>query len=166
MDLLAQSYLKSYKVPIAIVRTSTIYGGGESAADPLIPSTIRSILKGKAPKLDSGTTSRRDYLYVKDAVAAFIKLGDSKDTGAFNLGTEMSTPDHDVVKKILTIMKSKLRPAIRKSGTGNLVDRRLSCAKVRKRLKWEPLHDLAKGLAETVTWHRKHPEGWRIRGRS
>ena len=47
----------------------------------IIPGTIQSILEGKRPVIRSDGTPLRDYLYVDDAVSAYLALGDSEEIG-------------------------------------------------------------------------------------
>ena len=150
-DLLAQSYLKTYRLPVAIARCSTLYGGGDPDPDGFIPRAIRSAIKGRRPGVRPGRI-RHDYLYIEDAVSAFLALGGSGETGPFNIATGTTASDAEVVRQILSLMKSKLRPP----SPDRASDPRLSCAKARKRLKWTPRYDLKRGLAKTIAAARRN----------
>jgi CDP-glucose 4,6-dehydratase len=159
-DLLAQCYLKTYKLPVAIVRCGNLYGGGDLNWNRIIPGTIRSVLRGEAPIVRSDGSPLRDYLYVKDAVSAYLALGDADAAGAFNFGTETPTSVLDVVKTILRLMKSKLKPVVKNEASNEIAQQWLSSSKARKVLGWRPDYDLERGLRETVAWYRKHsPQG-------
>jgi CDP-glucose 4,6-dehydratase len=155
-DLLAQSYLKTYRLPVAVVRCGNLYGGGDFNFNRIIPGTIRSVLEGKRPVIRSDGTPLRDYLYVQDAVSAYLALGDSEETGAFNFGTETPTPVLEVVAKILKLMKSRLKPVVQGDAPHEIARQWLSCRKARERLRWAPKYDLDRGLAETIAWYRRH----------
>jgi CDP-glucose 4,6-dehydratase len=154
-DLLAQSYLTSYKLPVAIVRCGNLYGGGDLNFNRIIPGTIQSVLAGKRPVIRSDGKPLRDYLYVDDAVSAYLALGDSDKTGAFNFGTETPTSVVDLVRLTLKLMRSKLQPVVENRASNEIAQQWLSCEKARKDLGWKPRFDLAKGLAATIAWYRK-----------
>lgn len=153
-DLLAQSYLKSFSLPVAIVRCGNLYGGGDLNQNRIIPGTIRSVLAGERPVIRSDGTPLRDYLYIQDAVSAYLALGASGETGAFNFGTETPTSVLDLVRQILVLMKSKLRPDVRNEASNEIAKQWLSCRKARERLGWKPKYDLKRGLAETIAWYK------------
>jgi CDP-glucose 4,6-dehydratase len=155
-DLLAQSYLKTYRLPVAIVRCGNLYGGGDLNFNRIVPETIRSVLRRKRPIIRSEGSPLRDYLYVKDAVSAYLALADSGETGAFNFGTETPTSVLEVTRLILKLMRSSLRPRILDKAPNEIPRQWLSCRKARERLGWKPKHDLRRGLTETIAWYRKH----------
>ncbi|HEX7901185.1 MAG TPA: GDP-mannose 4,6-dehydratase [Planctomycetota bacterium] len=155
-DLLAQCYLKSYQLPVAVVRCGNLYGGGDLNWNRIIPGTIRSVLKGERPIIRSDGTPLRDYLYVQDAVSAYLALGASEETGAFNFGTETPTAVIDLVSLILKAMKSRLRPVLKNEASNEIAQQWLSSRKAREKLGWKPAYDLSRGIAETVAWYRKH----------
>ena len=155
-DILAQSYIATYTLPVAIVRCGNLYGGGDTNFNRIIPGTIKSVLEGEAPVIRSDGTPLRDYLYVQDAVSAYLALGKSEETGGFNFGTETPTSVKDLVQIILVLMRSKLRPVVRNEAFNEIAKQWLSCEKARERLKWRPSYDLERGLTETIAWYRKH----------
>jgi CDP-glucose 4,6-dehydratase len=155
-DLLAQTYVATYKLPVAIVRCGNLYGGGDYNFNRIIPGTIQSVLKGAPPVIRSDGTPLRDYLYVDDAVSAYLALGESEEVGAFNFGTETPTSVLDVVRKILALMKSKLTPVVENKTTNEIAQQWLSCTKARERLKWKPRYDLERGLTSAIAWYRKY----------
>ncbi|HXX94104.1 MAG TPA: NAD-dependent epimerase/dehydratase family protein, partial [Planctomycetota bacterium] len=141
-DLLAQCYLQTYRLPVAIVRCGNLYGGGDLNFNRIIPGTIRSVLAGEPPVIRSDGTPLRDYLYIQDAVSAYLALGGSEETGAFNFGTETPTSVLDLVRQILIQMKSKLRPDVKNEATHEIARQWLSCRKAREVLGWKPKFDL------------------------
>ena len=75
-DLLAQSYHRSYGVPVAIARCGNIYGGGDLNWSRIVPGTIRSLLHGERPVIRSDGKFVRDYLHVLDTVSAYLALAE------------------------------------------------------------------------------------------
>ena len=75
-DLLAQSYGKTYKMPVAITRLSNVYGGGDLNFDRIVPETIKHLLFNEPIIIRSDGKFIREFIYVKDAVAAYIELAE------------------------------------------------------------------------------------------
>jgi len=66
IDLMAQSYAKSFGMHILIPRFVNIYGPGDQSTQRLISKTIKTIIDGNNPLMWGGS-SKRDYLYIDDA---------------------------------------------------------------------------------------------------
>ncbi|MBI2930697.1 MAG: NAD-dependent epimerase/dehydratase family protein [Planctomycetes bacterium] len=155
-DLLAQCYAATYRLPVTIVRCGNLYGGGDLNWNRIIPGTIRSILREERPIIRSDGTPLRDYLYVQDAVSAYLACGEKDGAGeAFNFGTETPTSVLDVVKTVLKIMRSDLKPDVRNEASNEIAKQWLSSAKAREKLGWKPAYDLDRGLRETCEWYRE-----------
>ena len=76
-DLIAQTYAKTYGLPVAITRCGNFYGGGDLNWNRIVPGTIRSILRGERPVIRSDGQYIRDYFYVEDGAAAYMLLAES-----------------------------------------------------------------------------------------
>src|SRR5262252_3346592 len=75
-DLVAQSYARTYGMPVAVTRCGNFYGGGDLNWNRIIPGTIRSVLRGQRPLIRSDVQYSRDYFYVEDGAAAYMLLGE------------------------------------------------------------------------------------------
>lgn len=155
-DILAQSYARTYGMPIAISRCGNIYGGGDLNWSRVVPSTVKAVLEGKRPIIRSDGSPVRDYIYVKDAVSAYLSLGSSTEVGAFNFGNESPVSVIDLVQTILRAMRSQLKPIVRNEAANEIPKQWLSAEKARRLLGWKPLWGLGEGLAETVAWYRRN----------
>ncbi|MBI4305704.1 MAG: NAD-dependent epimerase/dehydratase family protein [Chloroflexi bacterium] len=160
-DLLTQAYHASYGLPVAIARCGNIYGGGDLNWDRIVPGTIRAFLDQQRPVIRSDGSYLRDYVYVKDAARAYIRLaeamGQSDVAGkAFNFGNERPSTVMEVVNLISGICKADgLVPDIRNTATGEIHSQYLSSERARKVLDWHPDYELEAGLTETVGWYRE-----------
>src|SRR2546430_2258914 len=90
-DILARSYWHSYGVPVAVTRFANIYGGGDLNFSRLIPETVSAVLDGRRPVIRSDGSPQRDFLYVEDAVDAYLGIAGGLDRAeakgeAFNAG--------------------------------------------------------------------------------
>ena len=73
-DAIALSYRPAYGLPVAVTRFANIYGGGDLNFSRLIPEAIVAVLDGRRPLIRSDGSPERDFLYVDDAVAAYLAI--------------------------------------------------------------------------------------------
>jgi CDP-glucose 4,6-dehydratase len=163
-DLIARSYWHSHALPVAVTRCANLYGGGDLNRSRLIPEAVAAALRGRAPIIRSDGTPERDFLYVEDAVAAYLALTDALDSDAargeaFNAGSGRSHAVREVVEAVCRAVGTDLRPDIRGTGIpkGEIDRQWLDSSRLRALTGWEPRVDLAEGLARTVEWYRAHP---------
>jgi CDP-glucose 4,6-dehydratase len=160
-DLIAQSYSRTYGLPVTIARCGNIYGGGDLNWSRIVPGTIRSLHGGERPVLRSDGTMARDYVYVKDAARAYMHLAETLTTDgirgeAFNFGLEQPLTVLEVVAAIGRLMqRDDLDPVIENRAVGEIQEQWLSAEKARDVLGWAPRYDLDVGLTETIDWYRK-----------
>ena len=152
-DLLAQSYLRTYKLPIAIARCGNLFGAGDLNNSRLIPGTIQSLLNKEAPLIRSDGGSLRDYLYVKDAVTGYLMLSDQRVCGAYNFGPGTPQSVLDVVRTITGVMGSDIEPMILNTAKGEIRNQYLDASKARTDLGWEIKYSFEEALEETVAWY-------------
>src|SRR3954466_11298758 len=81
-DLIARSYWHSFGLPVATTRFANLYGGGDLNPSRLIPELVAAVLDGRAPHIRSDGTPERDFLYVEDAVGAYLAIADALDDPA------------------------------------------------------------------------------------
>ena len=159
-DLIAQSYASTYDLPVAISRCGNLYGGGDLNWNRIVPGTIRSVLRGNPPVIRSNGLFVRDYIYVEDASAAYIRLAEELAVNkslygqAFNFSNESPITVLDLVGKILDMMNSTFVPNIHNEASNEIREQYLSSDKSRKMLEWEPRFDLESGLKSTIEWYR------------
>jgi CDP-glucose 4,6-dehydratase len=160
-DMLATSYFESYKLPVAIARCGNIYGGGDLNWSRLIPDTIRAALQGRPPVLRSNGTYVRDYVYVDDAVDAYMVLAKAIDDDqihgeAFNFSPERPYTVLEVVEAIQDLVgEPKAKPVILDVARGEIVAQYLDSSKAKSKLGWSARHSLRDGLTETIDWYRR-----------
>src|SRR3989344_4548880 len=157
-DLISFTYFNTYNLPVCITRCSNLFGGGDLNFNRIVPGTIKLILDKDAPLIRSNGKFLRDYLYVEDAVAAYLLLAEKMDNKkfhghAFNFSTENPINVIEVVNLISRIMKSELEPKILNTAEGEIPDQYLSSATAKKLLVWQPVYNLQSGLKRTVDWY-------------
>ncbi|MFC1522198.1 NAD-dependent epimerase/dehydratase family protein [Elusimicrobiota bacterium] len=159
-DLIAQSYFKTYKLPVAITRCGNLFGGGDLNFNRIIPGTIRSALRGERPILRSSGKYLRDYFYVKDAVSAILKLAENMKKKqfhgeAFNFSSNTNKTVLQIVGELMDITNKNLKPIILNKAEHEIKRQSLSTGKAQKHLKWKPVFNFRQALEETVQWYRE-----------
>jgi CDP-glucose 4,6-dehydratase len=164
-DLVARSYARAYGVPLAVTRFANVYGGGDLNFSRLIPETAVAVLDGRAPVIRSDGSPERDFLYVEDAVLAYLAiegaLGRGEGAGeAFNAGGERPHPVREVVELIASLAGGAVEPDFRGEGVpeGEIDRQFVDSAKLRELTGWAPAVGLEDGLRRTLDWYREHPE--------
>ena len=161
-DLAAQSFAATYGLPLCIVRCGNLYGPGDVHFNRLIPEMIRARLRGDVPVLRSTGRARRDYLFVGDAVTAYLKLAErAGEAGVRGEAFNVSTGRPHSVLEVCGLIDDLLgvhTPPHRVLGTaeaeGEIPHQSLDCSKIARTTGWTATTDLPAGLAATVAWYR------------
>jgi CDP-glucose 4,6-dehydratase len=159
-DLIAQSYGKTYDLPVYIARMGNIYGPGDLNFSRIIPSTIRNILENKPPEIRSDGNPIREYFYVDDAVNAYLTLAERSTSiqrpgEAFNFSSGEKRSVREVVDLILQLMGSDLHPVILNTSKHEIQNQYLSIKKAATLLGWHPEYSLRSGLPLTIDWYKE-----------
>jgi len=163
-DMIAQSYAKTFGLPVSITRCGNFYGGGDLNWNRIVPGTIRSALRGQRPIIRSDGQNLRDYFYVEDGAAAYMHLAEAMASNrqligeAFNFSNESQVSVLDLARKILLLMRSDLEPDVRNEASNEIRHQFLNAEKARQMLHWQPLYTLEEGLDRTVAWYRRFLE--------
>lgn len=160
-DRLAESFYRSFRLPISIVRPFNTYGPRQSAR-AVIPTIITQLLAGKTEIKLGALTPTRDFNYVKDTAAGFVAIAESEHTigEEINIATQQEISIGELAQEIINQInpdariicdEQRLRPE--KSEVNRLLG---SNEKIRYLTEWEPRYSLEKGLYETIEWMRSH----------
>ena len=159
-DMISQAYAHTYGTPVAITRCGNFYGGGDLNWNRIVPGTIRSILRGKPPVIRSDGNYIRDYIYVRDAVGAYLLLAEALADKpelkgeAFNFSNENQVTVRGLVDEIIRLMNAQVEPVVLNEVSNEIRNQYLSAEKARKVLGWQPRYTLEDGLLETIAWYR------------
>ena len=156
-DSLAESFYRSFGLPIKIVRPFNIYGPRQSAR-AIIPSICIQILNGISEIKLGNIKTTRDLTFVKDTAEGFIKISkkDELNGESINIGMNNEISIKNLVEKISKILNKKIniitdqkRIRPEKSEVTRLV---CDNNKIKKFTDWEPDYNLETGLKETIEW--------------
>lgn len=166
-DRLAESFYRSFNMPITIVRPFNTYGPRQSAR-AVIPTIIMQLLAGKEEIKLGSLTPTRDFNFVKDTVNGFLKIAQSNKTIGEEIniatGVEVSIGDlaNELIKQInpkarIITDEQRLRPD--KSEVNRLLG---DNTKIKALTEWNPQYDLEKGLQETIDWIKVNLDKYKV----
>lgn len=166
-DRLAESFYRSFGLPVAIVRPFNTYGPRQSAR-AVIPTIITQLLAGKEEIRLGSLTPTRDFNFVKDTAQGFIEIYRSDKTVGeeINIATqnEISIGElaEELIKQInpqakIVCDEERLRPE--KSEVNRLLG---SNEKIKMLTDWEPRFTFEEGLAQTIVFFRDNLEKYKV----
>jgi NAD dependent epimerase/dehydratase len=156
-DSIAESFYRSFNMPVTIVRPFNTYGPRQSAR-AVIPTIITQLLNGYEEIKLGAVHPTRDLVFVKDTAAGFaaIAKADNVNGEEINIATQQEISIGDLAQKLI----DKINPSavvvsedLRKRPEKSEVERLLgSSEKINSLTGWTPGYDLDKGLEETIRW--------------
>lgn len=158
-DRLAESFYRSFDLPVSIVRPFNTFGPRQSAR-AVIPTIITQLLAGKEEIRLGSLTPTRDFNYVKDTAAGFIAIAESEKTigQEINIATQREISIGELAKEIISQINpragiicddQRLRPE--KSEVNRLLG---ANAKIKELTDWKQRYTFEEGIAETIEWIR------------
>ncbi|HRH03859.1 MAG TPA: NAD-dependent 4,6-dehydratase LegB [Bacteroidia bacterium] len=156
-DAIADSFYRSFNLPVTIVRPFNTYGPRQSAR-AVIPTIITQLMAGKKEIKLGALHPTRDLLFVKDTVRGFIAIANSQKTigEEVNIATQQEISIKDLAQKLI----DRINPAaqiisddIRLRPEKSEVERLLGSAqKIKSLTDWAPQYSLDEGLNATIEW--------------
>jgi UDP-glucose 4-epimerase len=168
--MMAEAYARSFEVPVVILRPFNTYGPRQSER-AVISSTIRQVLDPDCDTIRIGDlTTRRDFTFVHDTVAAFAVAGThgSIVSGApYNAGTGHAVTIGDMVDEVRRLIgtnKPVVQDAQRLRPEASEVRALLADAtRLTDATGWRPATTLSDGLAKTIDWWRNRIADEKVR---
>lgn len=164
-DKLAESFYRSYDLPITTLRPFNTYGPRQSAR-AVIPTIITQALAQNKILLGS-LEPTRDLSYVDDIVDGFIKAWESERSigEVINIGSGFEISINDLANKIISLMGKKVNIVSdpkRVRPPKSEVERLMADnSKAKELLGWEPKVSLDEGLRKTIDWFSKFQNRYR-----
>ncbi|UCB56982.1 MAG: SDR family NAD(P)-dependent oxidoreductase [Candidatus Omnitrophota bacterium] len=158
-DFIAESFYRSFDLPVVIARPFNTYGPRQSAR-AVIPAIITQLLSGKKEIKLGALHPKRDLVYVKDAVEAFMQIAKSdKIIGEeINIASQTEISIGELAQKLISminpearVVKDQMRLRPRQSEVERLLG---SNEKIMRLTNWKPKYSLDEGLKETIEWFK------------
>ena len=166
-DRLAESFYRSFDLPVTIVRPFNTYGPRQSAR-AVIPTIITQLLAGKEEIKLGSLTPTRDFNYVKDTANGFIEIFKSEKTigQEINIATQKEISIGELAQELIRQInpnarivcdEERLRPE--KSEVNRLLG---SNKKIKELTNWSPCYTFEEGIAETIEFFKHNLDKYKI----
>jgi len=160
-DSLAESFYRSYDLPISIVRPFNTYGPRQSPR-AIVPTIITQLLQGRQKIQLGALHPTRDLVFVQDTVDGFIRIAETEALigKEINIATGKETTIGDLAQFLIQMINptaeievdpARLRP--KKSEVERLCG---DASLLRELTGWQPIFSLKRGLEITVEWFKRH----------
>jgi dTDP-glucose 4,6-dehydratase len=160
-EMLCQSFLETYDLPITITRSSNNYGPCQHP-EKLIPKTIIYGLLNKPIPVYGTGKNVRDWLYVEDNCEAIsVVLHEGKVGDVYNIAAKQELENIQVVKTILKLI-NKPETLIKsvKDRPGHDLRYSLDTKRILG-LGWEPKTKFEEGIRKTIRWYQENADWWK-----
>ncbi len=158
-DCIADSFYRSFNLPLTIVRPFNTFGPRQSAR-AVIPTIITQLLNGKEEIKLGDITPTRDLVFVKDTVEGFLEIAKSEDLigHEINIATQSEISVGDLAQELINqikpnaiIISDEIRLRPEKSEVFRLFG---SNEKIQKMTNWKQQYSLQEGLKTTIEWFK------------
>ena len=158
-DLIARSFYSNYNVPVVVTRCSNLYGGGDMNLSRVIPNNINKILNGERPMIWKGSEkSTREFLYIDDAVDAYLSLVNNIDKTkgeAYNIGSGEIFTIEKLLNELLNTMDSDLEIEYIEKDFPEISHQYLDSTKIKEHTGWKPETNLSVGLVKSIESYKE-----------
>lgn len=159
-DAIAESFYRSFNLPIVIVRPFNTFGPRQSARSIISAIIIQLLSNKKEIKLGS-LNPTRDFVFINDTIDGFIAIAKSDKTVGeeINIATQKEVSIGNLANKLISKVNLEaviITDKVRIRPKGSEVERLLgSNEKIRRITGWIPQYSLDEGLRDTISWIKK-----------
>jgi len=169
-DHLVRAWGRTYGLPVLITNCSNNYGPYQFP-EKLIPLMILRALQGRALPVYGAGDNVRDWLHVEDSAAAIVTVLTRAEPGStYNIGCSAERRNIEIVEAICDLVDELAGPlssgprreliTFVKDRPGHDKRYAIDASRIRENLGWQPAHDLASGLRQTVQWYLNNENWW------
>lgn len=166
-DRLAESFYRSFELPVSIVRPFNTYGPRQSAR-AVIPTIIMQLLAGKEEIQLGALTPTRDFNYVKDTARGFVEICNSSKTigEEINIATQQEISIGELANELIRQInpnakivcdEQRLRP--KDSEVNRLLG---SNQKIMSLTDWKTSYTFEEGLGETIKFIKENMNHYKV----
>lgn len=154
--LCAERYLRLYNrlhsARHSIIRLANVYGPRQQSG--VVPAFCRAALTGEDPVVFGDGRQTRDFVYVTDAVSAFLAAGRATRPGIWNIGGGTETSMLDLLRVVADVAQAPMRAGFRPARRGELLRSALATEQAGRDLGWHPSTTLHEGTGAVLSWIR------------
>lgn len=165
-DRLAESFYRSFNLPVTIVRPFNTYGPRQSAR-AVIPTIIMQLLDGKSEIKLGSLHPTRDFNYVKDTAKGFVEIYKSEKTigEEINIATQREISIGELANELIRQINPKAQVVCdekRLRPEKSEVERLLGCnEKIMRLTDWRPEYTFEEGIAETIKFMKNNMQRYK-----
>ena len=155
-DLIAQTYFKTYDLPVIITRFGNVYGEGDLHFDRIVPGICKSLITHTSLQIRSDGTYVRDYIYVKDVAIGYVllmKLKKNISGEAFNFSSKDTFSVLKLLKKAELATHKHILYEIKNTAKNEIPYQHLNATKINK-LGWRSKYSFKKSLPYIFHWYK------------
>jgi len=179
-ELVTAAYRSSYfnsrdqgchRAAVATARAGNVIGGGDWAADRLVPDCVRALLAGEPVRVRN-PAAIRPWQHVLEPLSGYLLLAQQlvERGNAFDSAWNFGPPEDDarpvlwLVEQLCALWGEGARVALDPGEHPHEAHYlKLDCAKARSELGWRPRWDLERALTAIVDWTRAYHDGTDVR---
>lgn len=160
--LASEHYLHSYRhaggFPAVSLRLANVYGPRQDprSESGVVAIWIGQLLAGRRPLIFGNGKQTRDFIYIDDVVAAFLKAMTHHVTGVVNIGSGYEISLNDLYVRVAQASGSTLEPVYAPPKIGEEHRSAVDIHLARATLDWKPRMSLDEGIRKTVAWFKHH----------
>jgi UDP-glucose 4-epimerase len=170
-DMMAESYARSFGLPVITLRPFNTYGPRQSER-AVLPTIIRQVVDPRCAEIRIGDlTPARDFTFVADTAEAFIRVAELDDRHAgtvFNAGTGRMVTVGDALETVLRLTGCTkpviTEPVRRRPENSEVMALQADHTRLTQASGWRPTVSLEQGLERTVAWWRNRLDGTASQG--
>lgn len=173
-DIITYSYRNSFfcekdSPALSTARAGNVIGGGDFAADRIIPDCVRAVQKNK-PIVIRNPEATRPYQHVLDCLSGYLLLAqkqynNKKIQGSYNFGPEKRDfVNNETLVKMFCDRWGEGVTSIHKRDKGPHEAKflKLDISKAKNKLKWKPQMNVKQAVDLTVEWSKAYLTGGNI----
>ena len=169
-ELVTHSYKQSFftdgRCAISTCRAGNVIGGGDFAADRIVPDCVRAVSKGRKIAVRN-PHSTRPYQHVLEPLGAYLMLAgsqyeDASKAGAYNVGP--GDDDCITTGELADLFCASWGDEaawenLYQGGPHEANFLKLDCSKIRSTFGWKPHWQVKEAIAHTVEWYQAWLDG-------
>jgi len=158
-DLIAQTYANVFDMPITITRCANVFGPGDLNMSRIIPGTLEALIKDRTLQIRSDGKMIREYIYVKDAVDAYLSLAENIDKTkgeAFNIASHNVLSVLEIINGVEEAVGKEVKTNILNQAKAEIEKQYLDGSKIKRVIGWEPKTDFGDAIKQTYSWYSQN----------